>query len=647
MGITKALVVFDFTLNDAFEDVSVDDFSIVRYISVRAGDPGDYAILKPTAPFVKQKKRYEDRNRFSNPVRVRSAVMSPFVIPLGKYPIPSKVHQLARDESEAMETIDKMFRGESSHFDEKDGVDYSACLDADNYSQCMQHLLWLEETQMNGAEDCCVGIVQSVARPAPYLIYGPPGTGKTVTLCESILQTMFAKGSDPAASILVCAPSNTAVDVVVERLAPFVTPSEMLRIVAYSRDKGSVPALIMQYANFDEENDCFTTPAPAAIKEFRIVAVTIASGGKLPNQGVIDHFTHVFIDEAGHAVEADALGCLVSVTKQDETNPPAVILAGDPKQLGPIIRSDVCKKFGLEKSFLERLSQREAYARSDETDDLGNHYDRRMITKLVHNYRSHPTILDLPNRAFYDGDLIAEADITVSHRFVGWEHLPTRGFPIIFHGIEGEDTREQNSPSWFNPDEAQIVKMYVELLVKDTKQNKCKPEDIGIITPYHKQVQKIRMLLGAHGYSDVKVGSVEEFQGSERPVIIISTVRSTVDHIAFDEKHKLGFLSSEKRFNVAITRAQALLIMVGNPFTLEKDANWESMIHHAVDGGGYTGVEYTKKEQRVDSRAAIEDVISGLEATNLDDDSSDEGGDDFVVVSHVTAQEGPAWNLEE
>ena len=182
-------------------------------------------------------------------------------------------------------------------------------------------------------------------------------------------------------------------------------------------------------------------------------------------------------------MEADALGCLVSVTKQDETNPPAVILAGDPKQLGPIIRSDVCKTFGLEKSFLERLSLREAYARRDETDDLGNHYDRRMTTKLVHNYRSHPTILDLPNRAFYDGDLIADADITVSHRFVGWEHLPTRGFPIVFHGIEGEDTREQNSPSWFNPDEAQIVKMYVELLVKDTKQNKCKPEDIGIITP--------------------------------------------------------------------------------------------------------------------------------------------------------------------
>ena len=81
--------------------------------------------------------------------------------------------------------------------------------------------------------------------------------------------------------------------------------------------------------------------------------------------------------------------------------------------------------------------------------------------------------------------------------------------------------------------------MYVDLLIKDTRRNKCKPEDIGIIAPYHRQVQKIRMLLGAHGYSECKVGSVEEFQGSERPVIIISTVRSTVDFIQFDKLHKV------------------------------------------------------------------------------------------------------------
>ena len=79
---------------------------------------------------------------------------------------------------------------------------------------------------------------------------------------------------------------------------------------------------------------------------------------------------------------------------------------------------------------------------------------------------------------------------------------------------------------------------------------------------------------------------------------------------------------------------------------MEKDPHWQGIIDHAIDGGGYTGVEYTKKEQRVDDQSAIEDVISGIKATSLDDEDSDDGGGDFVVVSHVTAQEGPARRTE-
>ena len=353
----------------------------------------------------------------------------------------------------------------------------------------------------------------------------------------------------------------------VERLAPYFNSNEMLRLMAFSRDKTTVPAKIFEYTIFNESKNCFTTPHSSVIKRYQIVATTVASGGKLPNNGVMDHFTHVFIDEAGHSVEAEALACLVAVTKQDYRNPPAVTLAGDPKQLGPIIRSEICKTFGMGKSLLERLSEMEPYTRHDEVDSLGNHHDVRMITRLVRNYRSHQKILQLPNTLFYDGDLKADADITRSHRFVNWEHLPTRRFPIIFHGIEGEDTREAQSPSWFNPDEVQIVKMYVDLLVQGTRVNRCKPEEIGVIAPYHRQVQKIRMLLNAHGYNDTKVGSVEEFQGSERPVIIISTVRSTVDHIAFDQKHKVS--ESRNMFKVIckLLRPCSYIIMCTQCYT--------------------------------------------------------------------------------
>ena len=63
----------------------------------------------------------------------------------------------------------------------------------------------------------------------------------------------------------------------------------------------------------------------------------------------------------------------------------------------------------------------------------------------------------------------------------------------------------------------------------------------------------------------MKVGTTEEFQGQERKVVILSTVRSSPEYVSLDQTHRLGFLADPKRFNVAITRAQALLIVVGNP----------------------------------------------------------------------------------
>ena len=103
---------------------------------------------------------------------------------------------------------------------------------------------------------------------------------------------------------------------------------EMLRLLAFSRDKSTVPENIFKYTNYNEEEDCFVTPDPTSIKSYRIVAVTLTSAGKLPNNGVCNHFTHVFIDEAGHAVESEALSCMALTTKQSLKNPPVTVLAG-------------------------------------------------------------------------------------------------------------------------------------------------------------------------------------------------------------------------------------------------------------------------------------------------------------------------------
>ena len=80
-----------------------------------------------------------------------------------------------------------------------------------------------------------------------------------------------------------------------------------------------------------------------------------------------------------------------------------------------------------------------------------------------------------------------------------------------------------------------------------------------MIAPYRRQVQKLRQKLAADGLSDVMVGSTEEFQGQERRIIIVSTVRSTPQYVNTDKQYKLGFLQNPKRFNVAITRWEGFI----------------------------------------------------------------------------------------
>jgi hypothetical protein len=160
MGVTKSLVVFDFRAID-FDDEedSVEDFSIVRYICLRVGDPDDYDILKPSSPYVKTKKHIYDKDKFSNPIPVQQAgAMASFVSPLAKYPIPPEVVKLAAFQKDALrEKFDGMFRGVDEEFVDAQyqKIDYSSYLNVKNYATCMQHLLWMEEIQMRGMSVLC------------------------------------------------------------------------------------------------------------------------------------------------------------------------------------------------------------------------------------------------------------------------------------------------------------------------------------------------------------------------------------------------------------------------------------------------------------------------------------------------------------
>ena len=121
----------------------------------------------------------------------------------------------------------------------------------------------------------------------PYLIYGPPGTGKTVTVVEAILQVRKAY---PNARILACAPSNSASDLLLERLIGAVEKRDMLRLNAYTRSLDEVPPHILPFCLL--ENNFFCTPDQTSLMKYRVVVTTYWSAAMLDAQEIQPgHFT--------------------------------------------------------------------------------------------------------------------------------------------------------------------------------------------------------------------------------------------------------------------------------------------------------------------------------------------------------------------
>lgn len=187
-------------------------------------------------------------------------------------------------------------------------------------------------------------------------VYSPrpsPGTGKTVTIVEAIRQVL---DRDPNAKILACAPSNSAADLITQRLS-MLKPDQLFRFYAPCRRKDDVPTEVQKYIATTPTGH-FTAPAMDALKKYRVIVTTCVSASFAHGVGMPrGHFSHIFIDEAGHATEPEVM-ISIKTMADDRTN---VILSGDPKQLGPIIRSGIARKHGLEKSYLERLMDSKVY----------------------------------------------------------------------------------------------------------------------------------------------------------------------------------------------------------------------------------------------------------------------------------------------
>lgn len=178
-----------------------------------------------------------------------------------------------------------------------------------------------------------------------------------MTAVEAIRQLIQTKRDT---RVLACAPSNSAADLIAERLAG-LGKSQILRLNAYSRSVEHVPSAVLDLSRTEKDSGGFkrfSVPPIGELKKFRVIVCTCLSASVPYGLGIpAGHFSHVFIDEAGQATEPEVM-ISVKTTAGPRTN---VVLSGDSKQLGPIVRSPVARELGLNQSYLDRLMANPIY----------------------------------------------------------------------------------------------------------------------------------------------------------------------------------------------------------------------------------------------------------------------------------------------
>ena len=182
------------------------------------------------------------------------------------------------------------------------------------------------------------------------------------------------------------------------------------------------------------------------------------------------------------------------------------------------------------------------------------------MVQLTDNYRSHQSIVEISSKLFYNGTLVPtypEGHDSLCN--ISFLRGQTKNFPILFHSITTGVEEKSDKKSRRSTAEAEIVGYYVKKVTAHGVDDK----DIGVVSPYAYQAETIRKIINN---PNIVVESVERFQGSERRVIIISTVIAGDDY---------GFIADALRTNTSITRAKHLLVIVGNRSTLEKIPSWK------------------------------------------------------------------------
>ncbi len=415
------------------------------------------------------------------------------------------------------------------------------------------------------------------------IVHGPPGTGKTTTLAEIIFQAVRAGGR-----VLACAPSNTAVDNLLERLIARM-PS-VIRIGHPARVFESLRGHTLDelvesdhstqivreiWREVDELVRAAGKPSrswdanrrrgelqaeagrlrqQARALERNTIRHVIDSADVICTTTTIDddllgdrRFDWVVIDEACQCTEPTIWQAMLRADR--------LVLAGDHCQLPPTVLSAEAAREGFSRSLMERLV---------------NHFGKEIYQRLSVQYRMHETIMQFSSSQFYDDELIADASVR-QHSLADILTDPAAvDLPIIEFwdtaGAEWYEELEPDGQSKRNPREAKwVVQQVRELLELGVA-----PSQIAVIAPYAAQVRLLRNRLQI---DELEIDTVDGFQGREKEAVVMSFVRSNTES-------ELGFLADTRRTNVALTRAKRLLRLVGDSATLAAVPFYREMIEY-------------------------------------------------------------------
>ncbi|XP_036115835.1 DNA-binding protein SMUBP-2 [Molossus molossus] len=431
------------------------------------------------------------------------------------------------------------------------------------------------------------------------IIHGPPGTGKTTTVVEIILQAV-KRGF----KVLCCAPSNIAVDNLVEHLARcgrralrLGHPARLLesiqqhsldavlargdgaQIVADIRKDIDQVSVKIKKTQDKREKSNFRNEIRLLRKELKereeatmlqslmwaevVLATNTGASSDGPLKLLPDgYFDMVVIDECAQALEAS---CWVPLLRAGKC-----VLAGDHRQLPPTIVSAKAALAGLSLSLMERLA---------EGFGVGS------VRALTVQYRMHRAIMQWASQALYHGQLTAHPSVAerLLRDLPGVAATEETCLPLLLVDTAGcgLSELEEDDQSKGNPGEVRLVSLHVQALVDAGVQAR----DIAVITPYNLQVDLLRQSL-AHRHPELEIKSVDGFQGREKEAVVLSFVRS-------NRTGEVGFLAEDRRINVAITRARRHVAVVCDSRTVSSHPFLKTLVDYFTEHGEVrTAFEY-------------------------------------------------------